>query len=1002
YRLYLMAANLSLEELPESSTLALNNSEFDSGLCEWFNQTVPNIDRPWLIRLSDHNSIDEKRHEIRINARLHKKEAKTEIIKRVVQARWLASGLSPEPDRSDDMLTRALYRHWQQSWFNREYSRTGVDANSVFPLTEEQEQTLKLPASQPYLQEADQRISTWNSNAVQFWPAFWHQISNHPNHWVGDCSNKVLAMDGDSTPEKYKPEVLKIRAKTLDRSTNYEKLERPKFNDHEIFNTRNPSSWMYRWWAEDINVSARGDIEHIDLNDQHIQGFETLIPDRLPGPDQTLILTRDQTLATVKRSSKKGKYALPSLTPDDYIVALRMKPDLPFTLIRDHYTGLHTLLTPQAKTRQPIQFTYVVQPGEPGKKAPVKEARPEPSTWLDSHCSKGMKKVLSKVFVTIKHQRPKARAGLQKIKNAKNKEQRIRAITDYCKQFSGRIEPKDEENFFQFLVTRQQGSCRHRVPVFIAFCRYFGIPCRQIKNQRHSFAEYSRDGGQTWESADLGGAPVERTKITPDFQPIRKLPDSSTELKKSKDLLKDLLKGADLAQQRALAKACGLSLEELNKPLETKSLLPETNLSTSEILKNLWEEKDLASFSMGVSIIESLEPGALGYYESEVKPISKALRKILYDSDENQVTEQLKLLHSKMMLQGGAIIDLWLYLIVKTLRGSDLMKPSVIHFALEVMESGWLDPLPIYEGSIIDAARHHQMLVCLEAVDELKAKASQCLTKFYRQLLSREKNSQVWQLAYKGFQKSKGTTLLVTHCHDGFSPYLEKKIASSSMQPAWTFEPEGIPNIERMLVRRPAFPKFVSDKTHHRPVIIMGQVALPEEVIDTKAAALLQMRAEKRPELKKILQKVSTCKATRIRHRQALRALKIPERNIVDASTGKCKRAIVHAFCHYLHGLTNSQGGSLTFCWAAANVGCDTGEMNEYGAHDPSSPLELFAMMDDIDSCFIFQDSVNNACLRQAHNAVNALVLKNDDMDKIAEEFINSVNLNSICDALDT
>ncbi|WP_252180321.1 AAA family ATPase [Endozoicomonas sp. 4G] len=49
YRLYLMAADLPLEKLPDSSTLTIGRGAFEAKLCDWFNQRVSGIDRPWLI-----------------------------------------------------------------------------------------------------------------------------------------------------------------------------------------------------------------------------------------------------------------------------------------------------------------------------------------------------------------------------------------------------------------------------------------------------------------------------------------------------------------------------------------------------------------------------------------------------------------------------------------------------------------------------------------------------------------------------------------------------------------------------------------------------------------------------------------------------------------------------------------------------------------------------------------------------------------------------------------
>ncbi|WP_257287573.1 hypothetical protein, partial [Endozoicomonas sp. SESOKO2] len=478
YRLYLMAAKISLEALPESSTFVAGNSAIDYELYEWFNQTVSGIDRPWLIRGSYFNSIDEKRHEIRIKADLNGEEAKTEIIKRVAQARWQASGLSLKPDESDDILTQALYRHWQRRWFDCNFGQTGVDAGSVFSLTAEQEQTLKLPASQPYLREADQRISAWDSKAVRLWPAFWRQMSGlQNNHRVESYVKKVLATDGNKAPEQYIPEFHREQDEKLDWRTNYSSQERLNLDAYKIFDTQNYTPDMYRCWATDIDVSDEGDVIRIDLNDQHILGVETLIPLGLPVQDQKVTLTRDQTLATLETSSKNGQYVLPSLTPDDYIVALRMEPDLAFTLVRDRYTGLHTLTIPEAVANQIIRVTYVVEPREPGKKTSANGASPERSRLLDARCSKGMKTVLDKLFKTVDQvdqvDQPLSEEQmlLQTIKNAKGTNQRIEAITDYCKQFSGEKQPERNKNFFEFLVTERQGSCRHRVPVFIAFCR---------------------------------------------------------------------------------------------------------------------------------------------------------------------------------------------------------------------------------------------------------------------------------------------------------------------------------------------------------------------------------------------------------------------------------------------------------------------------------------------------------------------------------------------------
>ncbi|WP_448218331.1 AAA family ATPase [Endozoicomonas sp. 2B-B] len=1049
YRLYLMAANLSLKELPESTALAMSKGAIHSGLCQWFNQVVPGISRPWLIRSSDRNSVDEKKHEIHIDSDLIEEEAKTEIIRMVAKARWQASGLSLNPDKSDDILTRALYRHWQQCWFDRVFGQMGVEASSVFSPTEEEIHTLKISINQPYLQEADLRIRAWKADDVRCWPEFWHQIRDLLNHFVSDYINKTSAVVGDKASGQSLPQVHEKQApalaqrknhkpdpaRTLDQNTDYEIQGKLPVDDHMIFNMQSHSSANYRWWAKDIYVSAQGDIQQININDLQMQGVDVLIPARLSEHDQEVTLASDQTLATLVVKSRNGQYALPCLTFNDYIVALRMKPELPFTLFRDRYTGLHTVSIPKSRINQSIKFAYVVESGKAGKKTRTEEVRPAQSTRFDVRCSKGMKTVMEGVLTEIEEQPQEVQEPLQKIKSAKNTTQRIEAIKDYCRGFSGAATPERNKNFFHFLVTRRQGSCRHRVPVFIAFCRYFGIPCRQMNNRIHSFAECSLDRGQTWESVDLGGAPEEVTEITPEFQPTRWVSSSGTELRKATNLLKNVLKDADLAQLQTLAKAYGISLEELNKTLETDHALPKKNLSTFEIVKNLWEEKELTGFAMGVSILQSLETEVLSEDDKALvgkvigggrppyKPMSEALKPILSNSDEDQVTELLKSLHSKMIDQAGTSPDQWLCSIVDVLANSDLTRPSVIHFAREALESGWLDPVPTYSKYVMTAVEHHKLLMRLEEVEELNTKAAHCLKKWYQVVMSGEKNNQQWQSTYETFQERKENAFFITDPHNGHSPFLKNVMASLSVEIAWTDKPEGVPNIERLLLHNPAFVQLNSGKGNYRPVIILGNISLNSKVINEKAEALFQRKLEKSPDLKQILEKINQYEAMDRRCFNALKAtdsqkerldiinkyqpilksLEVPFRDKVLVSDLKdqCRKAIQQAFIYYLYEMTHSKGGGLTYCWADAFILAEDDD-GHCGAHAPSSPGELYAMMSLIKSSDWSQEAIRDDHLRQTHNLSNALILKTNELTKIVEEFLNSLNLSSLCDALDT
>uniref|UniRef100_UPI0021489B17 hypothetical protein n=1 Tax=Endozoicomonas sp. SESOKO4 TaxID=2828745 RepID=UPI0021489B17 len=207
------------------------------------------------------------------------------------------------------------------------------------------------------------------------------------------------------------------------------------------------------------------------------------------------------------------------------------------------------------------------------------------------------------------------------------------------------------------------------------------------------------------------------------------------------------------------------------------------------------------------------------------------------------------------------------------LKYSNLAEPSVIRFAHEALTSGWLDPQPMYESYIADALQHHELLMRLKDVDELEVEAAHSLKKWYQALLSGEKNSQEWRLAYKVIQEKEVGAFFVTHCHEGFSPFFEENIANPSLKDVWTDQPEGVPNIERMLVRHPAFAKLNSAKANHRPVIILGKPFWENTLINKKVEALYQLKVEKSPNLKQLLARYRESRATENQRNRELNAL---------------------------------------------------------------------------------------------------------------------------------
>ncbi|MBO9480227.1 AAA family ATPase [Salinisphaera sp. G21_0] len=1125
YHLYFIAVRATLEKLPELSAVPIGQWGIDPILCNWFHHTKLGSDRPWLIRRSNLNHIDEQHHEIQIKADLGDAEARTEIIKRVAQAQWLASDLSPKPKDADDTLTQTLYRYWQHCWFDHRFNHTGVEANTVFTLTDAQKQTLKISTNQPYFREADKQISAWDANKVFLWPAFWQKISrivsNPVRHYScsgnrqgtrkrsdfhssgaeaidqkrakkeevidGQYPGAVSVKSGDTYNSPGKPlsdhsaaqsaprengeteastisanytlpldKQAELPAKTilhLDVDTAYEHRELPQLVERKIFSSRE-SPRMYRLEVFDVALNNKGNVELRSFSPGAL-GFEVVLPSALP--DGEVTLGSGQSLGVHCLWVDKDKYFyLPGLNPDETIQAWRIKPSLDYRLIKDRYTGLHMVRFPNVGDDQEITVNYVVE--KRVTKSSCKKLSVETldllqqsgDARLDCTVSDPMKLQLTEFFngFAAADMPENQKKQIHCIQSAKTLKDRIAAIAEYCENFKGSEKYEGGEGFFRFLLWRQQGSCQHRTPIFVALCRYFGIPARAVRAKYHLYPEYSLDGGMSWKPEDLGGAPVKHVKrIEPDFQPFRQGGGSSTESKK----IKAFLESTDPEQQQRLAKAYNWSIKDLHKALEAGCALPSKVPSTSEVVRRLWEKKDLTGFSLGVSILEKKETlnvdesGLIGrvfcrnsctYY----KPMSEAVSQILSSSSEDQVSGLLKALYSKAIVHNRYNDhDHWLGSIVDILTESNSAHPPVIQFAVEAFKAGWLRPPQRCYTDIIPARKYHDLMVRLETVKELKAQAVNYLGQWYKALLTPGMNSQKW-LSYYDWELKGDNHFFVTQSFNGVSPFLVEKIDCSSLQLSWTDNPEGIPDIERMLVRKPAFPQFNASKTGIRPVIILGKPdwaytviadeveahypSEPWQVMETNfrhsltytqyfaevrkvprrdtnkthRSARLPAKREGSRNQKESEEYNKKTKEIWTRYKPIINSLHVPGNGNSSVPNAMVKQAIYQAFTYYLYHMTKTRGGRLTYCFLEASVG--RRYSNRYGAHEVSSPEELYAMMTKTQNNSALEKSVKARYLSQAHNTDNALVLKSEELTTIAREFLNTVNFKSIYELL--
>ena len=180
----------------------------------------------------------------------------------------------------------------------------------------------------------------------------------------------------------------------------------------------------------------------------------------------------------------------------------------------------------------------------------------------------------------------------------------IENLARYCRAFKDNknLEAQGDLNLLCRIISEQQGSCRHRAWAFQALAMYFGFHTHLIYNERHAWIEVSVDSGRSWETIDLGG-----TLHVDIINEIKKAEFSPTQrgVKANAQALAGL-KGKSNEELTPLAKAMGISVEELEAAIQAPEGTPLTlgeqvdcNEMIKELLKNSQDDEGfLAGLAM--------------------------------------------------------------------------------------------------------------------------------------------------------------------------------------------------------------------------------------------------------------------------------------------------------------------------------------------------------------------------------------------------------------------
>ena len=1043
YHLYLFVAQLKAEDLASDPLTRegqpSGNRVCDRALGRWLNQSIATPENPWLVRREGVSTINRKTHEITVPAGFDEQAARVEVVRQLAELQWRESGMPLEATEFDDTLTQSLYRLWQCHCFHQCFGQTGISAEQVFSLSDEQAAMSVMKSNKPYLAEASRRMARMDASDTVNWPDCWEQIKDILNE-------PASAYQPEPEPEKASetsvttrdvlvslPPAIKM---PMDTRTGYKCREVPTISFSKVFNSRHDYR-MYRFDVYDLHMTPEGGLTSIRAG-RGEYGLEAVNPGILPS-NEAIALGSDQYYGIHKFTGSPGRWLyLPGLTPHETIISLRTDPEQRIEVIKDRYTGLHMLHAPDAEPGKKIAVHYILDTkGHSGKSREIAEGLK--STRPDATCSPEIHREIEKLLNTESLQSlPEAqRKELQAIVQASSVQNRITAIRLYCRKFQGTSDP-DGENLLAFLLNKRQGGCVHRTPVFVAFCRYYGIPARIVSSEVHSFPEYSLDNGQTWIAEDLGGAPAQ--VIENEDRPVFSATRKGLSVRTGGQKMSQILKKMSPEQIAALAKVLGVNPEGVDSAIQSGTALPTQGVgSIAEMVERLWQKGDQSSFILGSELLKSKdnledkEASLAGSWFRESSPMATCV--LHSDLSSDAVQQELQQLHAKMVDTGAVPLSYWQYSIIQILQNAcdhyGATSSAVVTFARKALEQGWLNPLlPDFLAMPL-----HRLLKKLEAVDEVKPLVTRALQDWYNHFPGKKSEYDDVSRVLKKCSPSD-----VPEIHGGSSPTLESSLKAVDLMAHWTDEPEGIPDIERLLTHYPAFPVFSTGKTQHRPVIMLGSPLWGKTELKSKAKELYGCYLKNHPTEKALFKKQNRLGELREEERKEISTLRenYCQRNeghrvyeeecypfshkasLNSDSSGElqskindvqekytdliveegCRlslkdeyrlseieeafsKTIQRAFSHYLYQITNSKGGRLTFCWVTSSCPLS-------GCYNPRSPEELMACMENIHS--LQNSELDNTYLRQALKSHNRLVLGPENLTGAANEFINSLD----------
>ena len=419
--------------------------------------------------------------------------------------------------------------------------------------------------------------------------------------------------------------------------------------------------------------------------------------------------------------------------------------------------------------------------------------------------------------------------------------------------------------------------------------------------------------------------------------------------------------------------------------------------STADVILKLWKDEDCTKQSLGVNLLkakgvldardQSLLIGNNHDVLDERSPLGNALSIVLpTHTDTDRALQLMADIYKTAVVNSGVHPLIWQNLLSRILMD---VKPGKLAVALarEAFETGWIDVKQTSDSEDATPPYTHGLLFQVlhklrKDNEELKPLADDYIKRWHHQFI-KPRHDICWRC-----EKS----TILNHSLSGHSPRLDSWLTVSSLNSTWSDEPEGVPDIGRLLAQVPAYRRTTSAQNHRRPVIIISAPNWYNTFVSDTTHRLLDLWKSKISDADKQRFDMSTDNSLKYNH---------------CAKDADCRHAafdlLRQQFYHYFFQKTTANGNQLHYCWFNARV--EREEWQEwqeigFGSHQPSSPQELSAMFRNISDEFFPKHKLDHTLINEALNTSKALILGFDNFTPILKEYLNSIDLDLLSDLL--